>query len=184
MGTIIPPPEFGANCINFSIPAETPKYLYVFFWDVKKGAMGGAVQPPNGHIFTLTQKPGSACVWESWNAAHGWWVQFGIDALKSWLWLGDDNLFPNYYFVNNTGSSPPSEYDIYDNEYVAPGGNYGYNGHGTVFWMSSVISQSVMFGLYDSYDLKLEVFPANADKFVNKFCSLLLRANVLIKFSP
>lgn len=184
MGTPIPDPITGVNCPNWDPPAETPQYLYAMFWDIVKGDNPAAVQAPNLHIFKLEQKPGSPCVWEFWNPVSKWWVQVGIAVAETWLWLGDDDIAPNYYFVDHKAVSPPVEYEIFTNDFQSPLDDWGYGGTGTIFWLPTVIDLAESFGLDGTEDLLLEMFAAPSADFVHKFCSLILRTNIKIKYSP
>lgn len=181
MGTPIPDPIVGVNCPNWDPPSETPSQIYAMFYDILKGDNPNAVQAPNCHIFNLTQRPGSPCVWQLWNPVAEWLVQVGIAVGETWLWLGDDDISPHWYFVDHKAVSPPSEYELFTNDFQSPFSDWGYGGFGIIFWSDPFIILPGLLGLDQFDDLKLEVFSdVNNDLFF-KYCSLKGHVNVVVK---
>lgn len=183
MGTPVVPITLADNCAHWSDPDETPLYVYSMFWDILKGGRAGAVQPPNLRIFKMTQRPTQACVWEYDGGFESFGSQVILDALGSELTLFTDHTPRRFYFVDVDGPSPLTEYAPYSNFNTFCPTTYGCFGFGMVFWLTGVLDIVGFFGLTGDDKLKLEQFPVDSDEFVTKLTSLLLRSNVLIKFS-
>lgn len=184
MGTPIQPNPTGDECLYWDPPSETPEKMYAMFWGVKKGDMGGAFEPPNGHIFTLHQNDITACLWEHLCSGFGWQVQLGIQIHATWIDLVDCVHANAHYFGRTLDLSPPPEYQTFTNWYAHPFGNYGYNGFAVIFWLEKVITLVKEFGWDHVADLMLETFPIDAVDYVLKFCSHEIRANIKIRITP
>lgn len=182
MGTRVKPPVRGTDCLNWLVPDETPGRCYSIFWDVKKGDRTGAQEPKNLHIFSIYQHVTDPCIF-SWLPGWGSWAsQFGVDGTNSWLYLFRDFAARQYYFSCTQPISPVNEYIQFDNFFQTEINNYGYGGHGTIFWMKKVIDIVEQFGWDHLTDVMLEVFPVDAVSIIHKFCTKTLGANVCIKF--
>ncbi len=184
MGIPVDSIPFGSNCSYWSTPAETPGTLFIYFWGIIKGDRAGALDPPNLHVFHLSQLPGQPCVWGALNPVTGWAVQIGLQSGASWLWLWEAQVPARYYFSDSTGPQPFSEYETYANFYQIAAGNWGYAGHGTVFWMAQALDFSEDFGLVDLTALFLEPGPVGTSAQIIKLCDVVLRTNIKIKFIP
>lgn len=183
MGTPIEILPYGNNCTKWPDPAETPAYVYVLFYGIKKGTAIGAVDAPNGHLFKVPQRPAQACVWTYWLASFGWKVQVVLDAASSLLYLADSELNDNFYFWDGTGPSPLEEFWEYDNWYDSEVLTHGYDGHGFIFWLTAESPVVLGFGFEDVDDLMLEVFNVDDSHYVLKFCSLSLHMNISVKIA-
>lgn len=184
MGTKIQTPPTGVNCINWDPPGETPEFLYVYFWEVKKGDIPIALEPPNNHIFKLTQNPAQPCIWTFLDLAWGWYIQVGLAALTSWLWLAETGGAGRWVFADSVGPSPIVPLGSYTNWYQDPVGNWGYEGYGTIFLMQTIGMIADDFGLSDMDQLKLEMFGVGEPVRTAKYCSRRDRTNVKIQFEP
>lgn len=183
MGTPVEENPFGVECFDWDPADETPKYIYCFFYDLLKGDLSGAFEPPNLHVFKMSQVDGTPCIWSHTNTVFGWKATFGMNGIQCWLLLQDTVHPSNYYFAHTKAVSPPVEYELFDNFFQVPWDNWGYGGHGVIFWLSDITWLATAFGFDQVDDLKLEIFADDADDLIIKFCSLTMRSNVKFKIS-
>lgn len=183
MGTPVDTPVIGPNCGHWNPVDETPHSIFAMFWDVKPGDRGGAKEPPNGHIFKLTQKDGFTCDWIYASLTHGWEVNLQLQANNVWVDLRDSVNRNNVYFIDNPGYPPMPEYTAFTNDKLDPAGEWGWSGHCVVFWLNDIVSHADGLGLFEAPDLMMEFFAISTTEFVIKFCSLTLRTNVKLKIS-
>lgn len=175
---------YSDDCFHWIDPEHTPKKVYAFFWDVKKGDRTGAVEPANLRIFTMYQDPLDHCHWYSPAEFGKWKADFGVQAAQCWLSLYLNWSPLRYYFHKTADFSPPDEYHLFVNFYQTPINNWGYNGYGTIFWMKKVIDLAEQFGWDHVADLLQETFPVDCVDYVIKFCSYELQQNIKLRFTP
>lgn len=181
MGTLVLPPEIGGECAHWPVPAETPRYIFAMFYGIERGNNPGAKQPPNGHVFRLTQVDGQPCLFVFENIAMDWRVELGIDPAQTWILLRTPEVFPDYYFYDGPFESPPDEYYLFHNDYIWPFNNWGWDGHCIIFWDDPFVLVPHDLGLDYLPDLMLEVFSDDNNEIYLKYCSLQGHVNITIK---
>lgn len=183
MGTLVEPNPDGDNCAHWDPPADTPLHIWAMFWDVQKGDLFGAFEPPNGHIFKLTQDEFLPCLWRYDCGGFGWQVLFWIDPAQTSIDLVDC-VHPNaHYFGRTLDISPPMEYCTFSNVYLNEFGNWGFGGWAMIWWGDLVNWLVAEMGLDSADDLMLETLPIDISNMVLKLCSKSMNTNISFKFS-
>lgn len=184
MGTPVRKIVYGHDCYFWPDPTKTPKKIYAFFWEIKKGDRTGAVEPANLRIFTMYQHPLDHCTWYTVIEFGKWVTHFGVSLEQCWLSLYLNWTPIRYYFFKLSDLPPPDEYQLFANFYQTPINNWGYEGYGTIFWLKKVIDLAKDFGWDHVADLMMETFPVDCVDYVVKFCSLELKQNIKMRFTP
>lgn len=181
MGTRVEAIPLGLECFCWGPANETPEAIYVMFFEMKKGDVPFAHEPPNGHIFRVPQNPLVPCDFVYDNPAMNWRILLLLQAGAISLTLRQSD-FPNFiYFADTTGPPPLPENFVFTNDYLTPVNNFAWDGYCVVFWMSSVITLADAWGFLDAPDLLFELFSAESPDIVVKFCSLSLGINTRLK---
>jgi len=184
MGIPIAPidPIYGPGCARWLEDEDTPKYIYVYFWEII--ACPDEVNvPPNFHTFKLTQVDGSPCAWQYRGDDYPWDIDlsYAIDG-KAWLDLWDKDahtFFEDYPFW------PLHEHHVFTNQIaVCPDGHGAAGGNALIFWKEAAVKLLADMSLPTDSQILMEFFVTADHKPVYKFCLPEYSMNVKFLISP
>lgn len=177
-----PPHEIGDNCDAFGPPQETPKFVYVTFFDII--TCPGALQAPNGSTFKLQQEPLSPCLFNNRDTIGPWDIdiQLIIGPIRARIRMFRGQQL--YFNVINAGFI--GEYDTFQD--LAQLCGNGFDGHSGVafpFWLDVVAGQVTQLNLpTDGDGLFLEFQGPGTGGMVNRFANTTYGLNKKVLFTP
>lgn len=175
-------PVYGPDCPTCFAVGKTPQTIYAWFWEVLKGDKVGALEPPNLHLFTLTQDDVNQCLWKNNIGAFGWDVQLQIFAGPNTRLIIYRDVIKAYFSC--TLAKCPVEHDIFDNALWHPPGAWGYNGHGIIQWLETASDLIEDFVLPTSNGLLMEFTVDETGQPIYKFNDVETSTNVKFKVEP
>jgi hypothetical protein len=187
MGLELPQPTFpyGTDCTYCTPPhgslwpvGQTPLHIYAFVAGILRCPLG-TYQPPNNHIFKLTQEEFEPCSWR-WTGPK-WHVHYtpatGI-GLGSHFDLADHNGKLHFW---HDGNNCPPENSVFLNDLLdCLGSQHARLGFVIIFWTDAALKIAEALNFSFDENLFLEQFSTGSDPIVLKFCQVPTSTNVKI----
>lgn len=173
------PPENGDSCAYFSDPGNTPVHIYVQFNGIV--ACPERAEPPNLHLFTLTQHETYHCVWQSGDnfCDVDIQLQYSPGPPHTTLNMWDSN---GRTIFNSVETLYAPEHHVFPNNNPDCSNSFsGLGGIGTIMWFKKASEILSEFVIPTDKKILMEFFTTPSGQPVYKFCIPKYSMNIKFK---